>query len=485
MPQLLRRLTIERTAAVIVFILLFAMAARAAVDTDMWWHLRIGRHIFAGGEAVYADSFSYTFAGAVHQNHSAGAQLLMHAVWTLGGHAGLSLFTAALAVTGMYFLHRAGRGVIYMQALVLIAGAAGAAAFWSPRPQMFSFLFASMLVFLLFDFKRNRRQRLWWIVPLIWLWGNTHGGFVIGYALIAAFIVGELLNWASGLGDSPVPPAGIRQVLWPLAASTALLLLNPNGADIYALPFKTVGMPELRRFIQEWQSPDFNQPFTWGFIALLVMVMAAVWASRLKFDWTDWLFVCGALWMALTAGRNLSMFAIAAVPVATCHFDSILRTHGWTLQPKAYESPRRVCLNLLLVSLVALGALAKVAAASNPDAIAKGLSSVLPLDAVNHLNRAALEGNMFNSYNWGGYLMFHAPQHPVYIDGRTDLYAAFLNDYFRAAVGSNEWRGEFRKWDIRFALIETDSGLAHELAAAADWRPEYQDALASIFVRAS
>ena len=482
MPRLLQSLTIERSAAVIVFILLFAMAARVSVDTDMWWHLRVGQQIFDSGEMIYADSFSYTFAGAAHRNHSGGAQLLMHAVWELGGHVGMSLLTAVLAVAGMYFLHRAGRGNIYMQAFVLVIGAAGAAAFWSPRPQMFTFLFASVLIFLLSDFKHNQRNRLWWIVPLMWLWANAHGGFAIGYVFLAVFIVGELLNRAFGLGDFPL--AGIRQLVCASAVSAMLLVINPNGVGIYALPFETLGMPELRRFIQEWQPPDFSHPFTWGWIALLVMVIAAVWASRLKFDWTDWLLVGGALALALTAGRNLSLFVIAAVPVATRHFDSVLRANGWTFPLKTRESPGRACLNLLLVSLVALGALAKASAVADSDVVDDRLSAVLPVDAVNYLNGAALEGNMFNSYNWGGYLMFYARQHRVYIDGRTDLYAGFLNDYFRAAVGSKEWRGEFEEWDIRFALIETDSGLARELSADDGWRTAYQDALASIFARA-
>ncbi len=107
----------------------------------------------------------------------------------------------------------------------------------------------------------------------------------------------------------------------------------------------------------------------------------------------------------------------------------------------------------------------------------------LPVDAVNYLNDSDISGNMFNSYNWGGYLMFNAPQHQVYIDGRTDLYFEFLNDYFAVAIGSKEWRNEFEQWDIQFAVIETGSGLAEELELDAGWRTEYQDNLASIFVR--
>ncbi len=51
------------------------------------------------------------------------------------------------------------------------------------------------------------------------------------------------------------------------------------------------------------------------------------------------------------------------------------------------------------------------------------------------------------------------------------------------AIGSEEWRDEFEQWDIQFAVIETNSGLAEELSLADGWRTEYQDDLASIFVR--
>ena len=483
MPRFLRRLTTERATVLIVFILLFAMAARVAVDGDMWWHLRVGQHIFASGEAVYADSFSHTFKGTVHKNHSAGAQLLMYVMWTAGSHVGMMLFTAVCAVAGMYCLYRAGRGTIYMQGFVLIFGAASAAAFWSPRPQMLSFFFAALLVWLLCDVKYHHGRRLGWTVPLVWLWGNMHGGFAIGLALLAIFIVGELLNRATGMGNSPLTMAGVRQLFWVLMASTAALAVNPNGIGIYALPFETLDMPELRRFIQEWRPPDFSLPLTWGFLALLAIVLAAVWASRLKFDWTEWLMVGGALLMALTAGRHLSLFAVAAVPIAARHFDSMLRRRGWLIPRKAVESPRRAVLNLLFLGLVAAGALGKLAMVSDAAVIEAGLSRTLPVDAVAYLNGSALSGKMFNSYNWGGYLMFYAPQHAVYIDGRTDLYRGFLNDYADAAVGGDGWRETFAAWDIGFALIETKSGLARELEAAADWRRAYQDGLASIFVK--
>ena len=468
----------------ILFILLFTLALRVPADADMWWHLRLGQHLLDGGEALYADAFSYTFAGSLHKNLSHAAQRLMFALWRLAGAGGMMLFTAGCAVLGMYFLQRAARGVIYMRAFVLVAGAVCAAAFWSPRPQMLTFLFGAALCWLLFDFKARQSRRLWWMVPLFWLWGNAHGGFIVGLPFIAAFVAGELLNGVFGCGEARVPAAGIRQLLLTAAAAMLALAVNPLGIGIYAAPFETLQIAELRRFVQEWQPPDFALPLTWGFIALLLTLIAAVWASRRRFDFSEWLLCCGTLLMALLAGRNLPLFAIAAVPVATRHIDSVLSAKGWVLPARQCESPRRLVLNLLLLCLIGLGAAGRFAYLARAEVIEAGQAAALPLKALEHLEDSPPPGRMFNSYNWGGYLMFYAPQHPVYIDGRTDLYTTFLNDYFQAATGAAGWRAEFERWDIGWALIESGSRLAEALAADAGWHNVYQDRLASIFVKA-
>jgi len=483
MPFSLRQLTIERTAFFVVFLLLFAMATRVVTDTDMWWHMRTGQFMLETGMPITIDTFSYTFAGTPYNNSSTLAQVIMYLVWSLAGNVGMTLYTSIFAVSGMFFLYKAGSGTIYMQAFLLIFGAATAATFWSARPQMFSFLFGAIFIYLLFDYKRNGRDRLLWMIPIMWIWGNAHTGFPIGYIIVGAFIVGEFLNTIVDSGDSRIPMRGIMKLILVTFAMTAVLVINVNGFGVYTAPLRTFGIEELRRFIQEWQSPDFNQRFTWGFLILLIVSIGAVWSSKRKFDWTEWFLLCGTTIMALMAARNMSFFATVAVPIATYHLDNMLRTNGWELRHKEFEHPRRARLNLVLILLVVVGVIGNLLVVADSETIYEGQSAILPIDAVNHLNSIELEGNMFNSYNWGGYLIFHAPQHDVYIDGRTDLYIEFLNDYFRVAIGGDDWRDEFDEWDISFAFIETGSGLAEELTEAEDWRIEYQDDLASIFVK--
>lgn len=478
----LLRLNTERSATVILFALLFAMASRVSVDPDMWWHLRLGEYILETGQPVYADPFSHSHAGIVHRNHSWLAQVLMFGLWRLADHLGLTLFVSTLATCGMVLLFRAGRGSIYAQGIVLVFGAACAAAFWSPRPQMFSFVFSAFLAYLLFDLKHNGRDRLWLLPPAFLIWGNCHGGYVIGFILLGTFAVGEIANGWFGLGAPRVQRRKIGKLGLISLLSLLLLPSNPLGLDIFAVPFGTIGISGLRHYVQEWQSPDFSQSYIWGLLVLLLMLAGAMSASRRRLDATEFLFVGGALCMALFSGRNLSLFAIAATPVITRHVNDAISRKGWAIRRRAHESAFRVVLNLLLIVLIIAGVALHVAYVSSDETLERALALNFPVSAARFLSASNLEGNLFNSYNWGGYLIYAAPRHPVFIDGRTDLYSGFLDEY-AAALGASTWRDVFAKWDIGLVLIESASVLALQLDAAIDWRRAYSDDVASVFAR--
>ncbi len=480
MAGFMRRLTTERAAVLIVFLLLFAMASRVAVDPDMWWHIRLGRQSIETGDIVYADRFSHTKMGSIHKNHSWLAQVVMALLWRQGGHLGLTVFVSSLAVGGMVFVYLGGRGSIYMQGFVLVLGSACAAAFWSPRPQMFTFLFAALLFFLLQRLKRRGRTPVWSLPVLMWLWANLHGGYMVGYLFISAFVLGEWLNRLLGAGESVVALPRVKRLCWVTLLSLALLPINPLGLDVFTAPFETLGISGLRDFIQEWQSPDFAQPAAWSFVILAVALLGASWAGGRRFDFSEFLLAGGTMFMALFSARHLSLFAITAAPVIATHFDAILERKGGRITRRAVETPIRLALNIALVFLVALGTVAHVAYVSRPETVDQSLALNYPVAAVEYLKATAFEGKLFNSYNWGGYLILKSPNFPVFIDGRTDLHRDSLAEY-TAAFGTPAWTEVFARHEIDIALIETGGPLAWRLAADENWQQVYQDDVASIY----
>lgn len=482
----LRSLTIERTASILLFALLFALAARVPVDTDTWWHLHSGAWTLTHG-MIYADPFSFTFAGQAWINHSWGAQIILVAVWQVGGVFGLAVYMAGLATAGMAFVYRMCDGNAYVRGFALIIGAAAAAVFWSPRPQMLSFFLSAVVLYLLFLYKRKQVDRLWLIPILMAVWGNLHAGFSIGFIFMGGVIAGEILNhMLKRGGEHVVPPRGILKLIVIALLSAAALVINPYGAQILLVPFQTVSIGALRQYIQEWNPPNFAGRETWAFLGLLIALALAFIADRRRLDGTEIVLAVGTAFMALTAGRNIAVFAVVATPILTYHVVALLARRGWTLRPMTRVSPMLARLNALLLIVVLLGAAAKVLLVMDDTLVTAAFEAVLPVQAVAYVRDNPPDGNMFNSYNWGGYLMWALPDQPVFVDGRTDLYGdAFLQRWLRTATGGEGWRDMLTEYDIGYAVIETGSGLAARLADEPGWRLAYGDDLASIYVRDS
>lgn len=477
----MRRLSLEQTTLWMLLALLFAIAIRVPVDTDTWWHLRSGEHTLSQG-MIYADPFSHTFQGKAWINHSWGAQLVLVAVYRWAGDAGLALYTAVCALVGMMLLYGVSSGNSYLRGFVLILASATAAVFWSARPQMLSFVLSAAFIFVLYRARAGKLGWLWSLPILMALWGNLHAGHAIGFLFMLAFGVGEWLNSLLGTRAENTPQGFVGRVVLVFGLCGAALLISPYGLQNALVPFQTVSMGALRDFIQEWNSPNFQGRETWAFIAMLVLLLFAGWTSKARFDWTSFLLVGGSLFLALMYGRNIAMFAVAVTPVLSALLDEGLRVRGFVLRPSR-PSAFQARINLLLLALVYVGVGVYALSVLLPTTIKPLQAKTLPVKAVAYLNAQGAPPNLFNSYNWGGYLLQFAPEYPVFIDGRTDLYGEFLRVYLDTALARGDWRGVLAQYAIGTVLIETGSGLDVALASEAGWRESYRDALAVMYVR--
>jgi hypothetical protein len=328
-------------------------------------------------------------------------------------------------------------------------------------------------------------DRLWLIPIIMCIWGNLHAGFSIGFIFLGGVIAGETLGRLFNPGsDQYLEWRGIGKLVIISLISAAALVINPYGLQMLVVPFQTVSIGALRDFIQEWNSPNFQGRETWGFIFLLLGILGAAGASKRRLNWTDFVLVGGTAFMSLLAGRNIAVFAVAATPVLTYHLDSILTERGWAVQPVRRVSPGMARINLILLIVVLLGCLLKVLLVLDQKTVAQEMRNYLPVGAAEYLQANPPPREMFNSYNWGGYLMFALPDTPVYVDGRTDLYGdTFLMDYLQTAIGGDNWRETLDGQGINTVVVEQGSGLARRLRDDAGWQEVYSDSMASIFER--
>lgn len=485
----------------LVFLLVFAMAARAPIDTDFWWHLRAGEETWLTHRPVLVDHISFTRYGEPWINHSWLGQVLIYLVYTLAGNFGVAGFVAVIAAASMTLVYCQMQGHPIMRGFIVVLAGAAAAPVWSARPQIFSLVLLAALAYFYYQDRWLGKDRLWVSIPLFILWSNLHGGYVIGIIFLVLAFAGEGLNKIANYRENPEMPWRriLKSGMW-VVAGWAVVIINPNGLEAWAIPFKTINIGLLRESIDEWGSPDFHEGALQPFIWLLMGILGAVGFSRRKMDWGDYLILVGFCYLALLAKRNIAPFAIVAAPILTHYLAELdLRLpikHSIVIsRPAAAVGKGRVAngryqprvsrvLNLGILLLVLAAGVTKLFAVTDEKLIDHFASEVFPVGAVAWIRTNQPEGQLFNSYNWGGYLSWELRQYSVFVDGRTDLYGEeFLKMYSDISNGEMDWEKNLMDFSVNLVLIETHSGLSRELERSSNWIKQYEDGIAVIYTR--
>jgi hypothetical protein len=495
-------LTVRRLFAAILFLAILVMAVRETLDPDMWWHLRTGQVILEEG-LPRQDIYSFTVSQNRWITHEWLSEVLMWLGYQAAGLYGLMVLAAALVGLTFALVYKRCRGRPYLAGFVILLAVLAAAPFWGVRPQLFNMLGTASFVFLMEGYKDGRisRRGLLALPLLTLLWANLHSGYLLGMALLLAYLAGEgLARWLGWQDQRSLSWPAIRWLAIMAGASFLAAAINPNGPALWIYPFFTLGSSAMQSYIQEWASPDFHQVIFWPFAALLAIGLLAMIAGQRKSSLadgkipltggkptlTDVLLFGGTAAAGLLSARNIPIFAIVASPVICRHLLlALAETRLYPFLDGQSREPapgRLVVLNwLLFLAAIVAGATWTLAKMGGNEA---AIAARYPAQAVDYLVDSALaEGRGYNSYNWGGYLIWRGL--PVYVDGRADVYGDdFLHYYRRTFDLTHLWREPLDDYDVNYVLIEHYSPLGNLLEASDQWQLAYDDDLASVFVRA-
>lgn len=474
MRRLLQWLNIRRLATIILFVALFTMAVREAADPDMWWHLATGRYILEQRIIPRHDVFSYTVPHHRWFTHEWLTQIVMYGLYHLGGKTALILATAAMVTVAFALVYWQCEGRPYVAIFLVLVGAAASAVTWGPRPQMLNILLMAVFTALLECYRRGDRRVLWAFPPLTALWVNLHSGFFLGLGLLGVVLIGEELAVLLRRSTPRTLPTPRRTALaLTLVFCVLAALLNPNGYRMLLYPFETLGSQAMQSYIQEWSSPNFHQVEYWPFAFLLLGGVAALVLSRRSVYLTDLLLFLGFGFAGLLSARHIPLFAVVAVPV-------ISRALGGIRLP-ASRRAGLVSLNWVILLLLLFAAGLWIATVLDQGQQAE--VTYYPVAALDYIRDHDLaERRVYNSYNWGGYLIWEGL--PVFIDGRADVYGdAFMDEYVLAYQLRGDWRVPLEKYDVDYVLIESGASFARLLEETPEWERAYQDEVAVIFVR--
>lgn len=443
---------------------IFAGGLFRITDPDTPWYLRAGAEILARHALPKVDPFSYT-SHQVWLNHEWLSEVLLALAHRAGGFAGVGLFAGALFALTIALLLLAPRdeGCAPLAGLSVVGYLVAAAILRegvSPRAQLFSnLLFAATLVLCLRDARSpdpRGDRALYWAVPIGLLWTQLHGGNPTGVALLGLLFLSR--------------PTVRRALITALAALATCA--GPYGFSVHRHFFT---LRAVSPAIREWRS--LGAALAGGhpvYIVLLLFLIAAAVAlgwrarqgERVRFE-----------------GLALGLFSL--LTVLHVRFSSVT-----TLVAAVSLAPAlaRVRIRPALGSACAGATIALVLLGST-RAIGIGLDARhYPVGAVDVLRRTHPPGPLFNSYNFGGYLIFAYPEERVFIDGRavTVYSPELILELLSVYDSPPRFSALEARYHFRLAVVQRrgrSADLVKWLRAQPDWHERYEGPLAIVFTR--
>jgi hypothetical protein len=454
------------------------------IDGDLGRHITVGNYIITNQVIPTKDIFSHTMSGETLVPHEWLSEVIFSIAYSLMGLNGVVLLTATIiSITFTLSFHEIiGRGAFHLVALFTALVAAMASSLhWLARPHIFTFLFLALWIYRLEHVVEKKNERIWVFPLLMLVWANSHGAFIVGFVVWGAYVAEWIWEFLHNQADEQKGRSLISIGFFSFIAT----LFNPSGYKLWATSIGYIRNNYLVDHTVEYMTPNFHLAGTLPFLFMLAfLIFLSGQGTQLKLR--ESILLAGWTIMALYSARNIPLFAIVNAPLLGILVQSSIGRVQFLTQQN--ENLRKIE-SQLQGSVYPITAIFLIIIAFNSgiklDSAQLGNRydpTIFPEHAVNWLEQNPQKGNVFNSFIWGGYLLYREwPQINVFIDGQTDFYGETLTREYEQAISTTSgWENIFTKYNIEWTILENKSPLALALQNNYHWRVLYEDDLAVI-----
>lgn len=447
-------------------------------DPDMWWHLKMGELIWTTHTIPRTDLFSFTTNHHRYIPHEWLSQFVIYGAYKAGGYLGLMallcILASVLLIAGycLCWLYSGNAKISFVGGLIIWMFSTMGLAI---RPQVFGYIFLIVELILL-HLGRTRNARWFWGLPVLFaIWVNTHGSFFLGLLVAGVVLASSFFHFQAGLLVSPPWDPGVRRTLtYAFLLSIAALFLNPIGPSQVLYPIDTLlHQPLGLSAVDEWKPLSFSDSRAFALVAVIAASLLMVTVRWQELLWEELLILAMGTWLAASHERMVFAFGILAAPILTR-----LLKNEWEDYDVHRDHPIANAV-LIVASFIAI-----YFAFPSKSELTSLVATQSPVKAVEFLKSKHISGPMLNEYVYGGYLIWAAPEYPVFIDGRADVFEAtgVFSEFGNWATLQKPPTELLDKYKINFCLLARSSPMVQVLPLAG-WTMVYSDDNSAVFLR--
>jgi hypothetical protein len=459
-------------------------------DPDYGWHYKYGEYFFTNQHILTNNIFSYTNTSYPWINSYWLFDIILYFLEHTLSHPLATLVLSLVISTLIYFfVKKASTNKLALAIVFTLSTALISNYDVTIRPHFYSSIFMFILFYILLY-----KQKYTPILPVIFLfWTNIHAEFVIG---LFVFGVYTLNKWYLLICDKSVQKKFINFVnlSLPLIITALITLVNPHGINLWLTLIKELTLP-VKSYVVEWTTMPVSTFYDIMSVGLIfaVYILGAIFyrsENNKEIIWYKFLVIFFFLFSlkASYMGRIVFITGTFGLTKSLSNFIN----DG---QKLFFSGINSLVLKPLIPLTVILYTMSAVFFANKflISLSVKNWSETYkyPYNAVAYIKNNKPTGNMFNQYNWGGYLIWQLPEYKTFIDGRMTSWREsnnhyFMTDYLKMIKKPNENTEMFtenvKKYNIGWIIDYPDSLLVKTLDNN-KWQKVYEDSTSVIVIK--
>lgn len=433
----------------IIFIFSFTFTTSSDFNEDLGRHIKLGEIITSTKQVPKTNLFSYTNSGFPFLNHHWLSEVVFYISSQTFGINSLIILKTILIISSILI-------VVYIGIKKAgILPALTTALLFSPllinrlyiRPEIFGYLFFSILLYILFFYKKHKK--ILFVIPFILLlWVNLHISFVFGIFITFIIFISILSKEKKTIIYSP-------KLYIPFILTIVFLLFNPNGLQGIFYPFqifKNYGyeIVENKNLFYLNNYGFYSHVKYFFFLTPISLISIFILLAKRKLK--EFFILLVFFILAIYQLRHFSFFVLAAIPTISIAIKEIsFAIFNKIKKIKEYKYGIKIAYSILLIILFIV---LSILFATNTYFKVFDLNKRFGLgfnedgkSASEFVKKHKLPKQIFNGFDNGGYLVYSLyPDYKVFVDNRPEAYPSkFFTDIYTPLQTNEKLRNKIFK----------------------------------------